>query len=111
MKETSELSYILEHRLNSLDSALAKYIDRSEFSLTRIENRLDSIEQRLVQHSALLDEHIRRTNILEEKVIPLEKEWAKTKTILYVAAVLLGSTGLLGSFGKSIYNLIVGGIP
>jgi hypothetical protein len=83
-------------------------MSRVEDTLDRIEARLDALDRQAERNNALLEEHIRRTNILEQTVVPLEKEWSKAKTIMYVLIALLGGTGLLGTFGKNLYGLVTG---
>ena len=44
----------------------------SDDKLNRIEEKLDHISTTLVKQQVILDEHVRRTNILEEKFEPVE---------------------------------------
>ncbi len=77
-------------------------------SLDRIETRVDHLVEQGAENNAILKEHIRRTELLENTVLPLEKEFSKTKIIVYVALALASSAGLLGTFGKTLLGLFTG---
>ena len=77
-------------------------------SLQRIEDRLDTLSIQGAENKVVLQEHIRRTELLEEALKPMEKDVAKFKLIVYVVLALASSAGLLGSFGKTVLSLFSG---
>ena len=77
-------------------------------SLQRIEDRLDTLSIQGAENKVVLQEHIRRTELLEEALKPMEKDVAKFKLIVYVVLALASSAGLLGSFGKTVLSLFAG---
>lgn len=83
--------------------------DRLDGALLRIEGRLDALDQRWERNNALLQEHIRRTELLEKKDEATTSDLNRIKTIMYVAVALAGSAGLLDVVGKPILALL--GIP
>jgi hypothetical protein len=64
----------------------------SEKKLDKIFDRLGSIDTTLVEQHAVLKEHIRRTNLLEEEIKPIKAHVARVegvvKFILALAAIL-----------------------
>jgi hypothetical protein len=63
----------------------------------RIENKLDKISDQISeinvilasQHVSLV-EHIRRTNILEDKIVPLEEKLIESKGLMKLGGILGG---------------------
>ena len=77
-------------------------------ALQRIEDRLDTLTVQGAENKIILQEHIRRTELLEAAIKPMEKDVSKFKLIVYVVLVLASSAGLLGSFGKTVLGLFSG---
>ena len=48
-------------------------LDRLDERLDSVDQRLASIDSTLVKNTVLLDEHIRRTNLLESELRPIKK--------------------------------------
>jgi len=75
--------------------------DRKAAQLDRIESRLDSIDVTLVRNTAQLEEHIRRTEILEEEIKPVKahvslmNNTAKIIALIAASLVFLKTLGLL----------------
>lgn len=77
--------------------------------LDRLETKIDKITDKLAEHSAAmavhaalhekntkdLAEHIHRTNLLEEKLVPVEKHVAAVNTILKVIWFIASLAGIL----------------
>lgn len=77
----------------------------------KIEEKIDKIDEKLldmsqwVQRNAIsLEEHMRRTDLLEKKLEPVEDHVAQvragTKILAWVVGVLLASVGIWASFAK-----------
>ena len=107
-------------------------LDRSHESinikLDKIETRLDEYNERLVKNTTSLEEHVRRTNILEDKVTEVEKcenlhphgcacqpkdnQWVNTAVEVVVAnrgiiiKILIGIGGLVASYYFSLKDMI-----
>lgn len=71
----------------------------------RIEDKLDSIVEKiasidvtLAKQSVILDEHIKRSNLLEAKMEPIEKHVAIVHAILKGLGVLTALAGAIKGF-------------
>lgn len=73
---------------------------RLEEKLDKMDDRLDSIDKTLAVNTVLLDEHIKRTNILEKEFKPVKNHvvfvnnLAKAVAALGSAAVVLHELGI-----------------
>lgn len=83
--------------------------DRLDAVLVRLDARLNSLDQRWERNNALLEEHIRRTELLEKITDVHTTDLNRIKTIMYVAMALASSAGFVDIFGKSILGLL--GVP
>lgn len=72
-----------------------KRLSNIENTCVQMEKRLDSIDQTLVKNTTLLDYHIKRTNILEEEIIPIKNHVTIVHTILKGVPWILGILGAL----------------
>lgn len=52
---------------------MSKKFERIFDKLESIDKRLDSVDVTLGKQSIILDEHVKRTNLLEKKMEPIEK--------------------------------------
>ena len=68
--------------------------ERKANQLDRIEIRLDSIDVTLVKNTISLDEHIKRTNLLEEELKPVKAHVNLMNAMAKIVAA--GGTILLG---------------
>lgn len=50
------------------DLLIVETLNRMDDKLDRLDGRLDSMDTTLVKQQAILDEHVRRTNLLEGKI-------------------------------------------
>jgi hypothetical protein len=62
----------------------------------KIHDRLNSIDVTLAKQSVLLSEHIRRTNLLEEKLEPVEEHVAHMRGALKLVLIIAALSGILG---------------
>ena len=80
--------------------------DKYDDYLIKIIDRLSKIETNLEHYNGSLDEHIRRTNILEDKIIPVEKHIQNiegiakfSKSFFWLAGGMSTILGILKVFG------------
>lgn len=70
--------------------------------LDKLDSRIDNIDITLVRQEAQLAEHIRRTNILEQKLEPVERHVDRVNTVIkiftYAGAILSFFAGLYATF-------------
>jgi hypothetical protein len=52
---------------------IIKQLDRMEAKDLKIEERLDSIDLTLAKQEIILAEHVKRSNLLEARLVPIEK--------------------------------------
>lgn len=69
--------------------------------LDRVEGRLDSIDVTLAKNTTSLEDHMRRTNLLEEAVAPLTKDKAQRDG----AFKLLGVLSLMGGVATGLLKV------
>lgn len=65
--------------------------DKWEFYFARMEERLDSIDRTLAAQNVSLEEHIRRTELLENEVKPLSKfysQWVGVFKFISIAGII-----------------------
>jgi len=67
--------------------------DRIENKLDKITDHMANIDVTLAKQSVLLDEHIKRSNLLEAKLAPVEKHVAIINTILKILGGLAATGG------------------
>lgn len=71
---------------------------KKDDSLNKIEGRLSKIEETLIRNTISLEEHMRRTELLEKEVIPLRRRSdfidAAYKTLIGLMAVLVAGKKL-----------------
>jgi len=113
---------VLEVKIDSLSDLLRDHINNEDNSLNRLSDkidkldvRLDSMDVTLGKQQVSLDEHVKRTNLLEEKVVPIESQGKQLKLLVTVvkwaAIVAVAGTGVVGgalSIEKLI-SLLIGG--
>lgn len=77
---------------------------RFEDKLDKIADKITNIDTTLVKQQVILDEHVRRTNLLEEQVRPIERHvhmmQGAMKFIGAVAVMVAIIEGLLKLLGK-----------
>ena len=81
----------------------------SQDQITRLENKIDiiadkiaSIDTTLAKQSIILDEHVRRTNLLEWKVDPIEKHVHMIQGALKLIGMVAIFIGILEALMKMI---------
>lgn len=76
-------------------------LDRLENKIDNLVERTSNIDVTIAKQSVILDEHVKRTNILQSKVEPIEKSFVVVKGILKI----IGFMGL-GALLKIIHTLM-----
>lgn len=78
---------LMEMLKDSLDGMNAK--------LDKLDSRLDNVDITLVKQHAQLEEHIRRTNLLESEVKPIKEHVSNLRGIGKLIAILGSIVGLI----------------
>lgn len=68
--------------------------------LDKLDGRLDSVDKTLIVNTASLEEHVRRTALLEEQMIPVKRHIAMFEGVLKVVGGLSVIASLLVSVLK-----------
>lgn len=76
-------------------------MDRLEGKIDTIQNHLGSIDVTLAKQSVILEEHVKRTNLLEKKIEPIESHVKLLKSI----AKIISFVGM-GVILKIIHTLV-----
>ena len=76
-----------------------KRLERIEDKIDKVVEHISSIDITLAKQSVVLDEHIRRTNILEKKIEPIEEHVSSMRTALKTAKFFLKLLAVLGASG------------
>lgn len=71
---------------------------RIEDKLDKVVDHIASIEVTLAKQHTSLEEHIRRTNILESKVEPIEKHVNMVQGAIKLILILSAAAGILAVF-------------
>lgn len=79
-----------------------EFMDRVLDKLDRLDERLDSMSNTQVRQAASLDEHMRRTEILENEMKPIKNHVALTSAV----AKIVAAVGALLSLALGIKTLI-----
>lgn len=72
---------------------------RFEDKLDKISENIASIDVTLAKQSVILDEHVKRSNLLEAKLLPVEKHVAMVQGALKLLGVISIIIGLLKMAG------------
>lgn len=76
-------------------------LDRLEEKIDRVIEKTSSIDVTLAKQSVILDEHVRRTNLLEKKLEPIEKHVILMKGLMKI----VGFVGL-GALLKFLHTFM-----
>ena len=72
-----------------------KKLEQIETKIDKLDNRLDSIDITLAKQHVVLEEHIKRTEILEKDVAPIKTHVAKVEGALKLVGILSLIAGIL----------------
>lgn len=76
-------------------------IDRLHGKLDKLDDRLDSVDKTLVRNTVSLEDHIRRTELLEQALKPVQQHI----TMLQGALKLVILFGIVASVGASLVKI------
>jgi hypothetical protein len=77
-------------------------------TLNRIEQRLDDLDRRWERNNVLLEEHIKRTEMLERRVEPIETSHKTSKLLVKIVAWAVGGGGVLTLAIKTLLSRLNG---
>lgn len=77
-----------------------KSFKRLEDKLDKLDERLDNIDKTMIRNTVSLEDHIRRTEILEEKIDPIEKQISQVQGALKFTGIVALIAGLIASLAK-----------
>lgn len=118
----------IETKLDLFKEHIDKQLSSVDSKLDRIDSRVDVIEVTLGKQHSSLEEHIRRTNLLEQKIHnettdlgkridaeskavveslePIKMQSKQVKMILKIIATILGAGAAGGGAGLGIHKLV-----
>lgn len=73
---------------------------RIESKIDKLDDRLVSIDRTLVQQQVLLDEHIRRTNLLEAEIKPIKRHVDMVTGAMKMIGLLATGMGIAAALLK-----------
>jgi ribosome-associated translation inhibitor RaiA len=78
--------------------------------LEKMDDRLDNVDVTVARQQTILEEHVKRTNLLEEKldkdVEPLKAQASQVRLLLKIAGLILGGGAAVSGAGWGIKELI-----
>lgn len=92
----------VKERLNSHIEEEGKVFNDLYRILEKTDSRIDNIDVTLAKQHAVLEEHIRRTEVLEATVVPIKAK----SDLLGVLLKIAGTVGGLGAGGFGIKELV-----
>lgn len=76
----------------------------------KLDTRQDEMDKTLVRNTVSLEEHMRRTNILEQQIVPIKAHVDFMRIgaawVAKSVAVITGAAGLVGAIYKAISYLL-----
>lgn len=79
-----------------------KQLERLETKLDKIGDDIGNINVTLAKQHVTLEEHIRRTELLEQKILPLERHVSATHGVLK----FLGVVGVLAAIVEGLFTAL-----
>jgi hypothetical protein len=73
-------------------------------SLDRIETRIDSLDRGLSVNNVQLAEHMRRTALLEDTIVPISRAYELSKVVVKVSIWLAGASSATALLVKLLWN-------
>ena len=96
-------------RGDALEGKLDAYFDRFDKAMSRLDDKLDRMDVTLAKQQTILEEHIRRTEILEASMGPLREGHLQTKFFMKIAAGVMAA-GASGFGLKELLAVLGGGM-
>jgi len=109
-------SDVIEVKIDALHEDLRIHVGNEDKQFMNLDNKLEKLDDRLDdavvllgKQQVILDEHVKRTNALEEKhdreVTPLTIQSGQIKIIIKIGLALIAAGGLSGA-GLGIVKLV-----
>ncbi len=67
-------------------------------TIDKLDTRLDSIDTTLIKQSVSLDEHIRRTNLLEDEMKPVKQHVVMVEAVFKILGVVSVIASIVAAF-------------
>ena len=83
----------IESKIDSLKDHLDTRLSSMDSKIERIDGRVDNIDVTSAKQQVVLEEHVRRTNLLEQKVEPIQDQYKQIKLLLKIGAGLFAASG------------------
>lgn len=107
----------VELKLDLFKEHFDKHMESVAAHLGKVDDRLDRIDTTAATNTAVLEEHVRRTNLLEEKIEldkkdiegklePIKAHVNQVKIFMKIAGLVVGGGSILGGAGVGIKKLI-----
>jgi len=81
---------------------MEKKLEQIQLICEKLDTRIDSMDQTLTRNTVILDEHVRRTSLLEDdfrtRIPPLERHVVKATFIVKVLPWILGVASTVLAF-------------
>ena len=111
MPKKSDPTYgLLEQKLDIFKDHFDGHMENVGKTLERMDDRLDKVDVTLGKQQVTLEDHVKRTNLLEDKLAreiePLKVQSAQVKLLMKIGAAVIAAGGL-GGAGFGIKQLIV----
>lgn len=111
-----KLDFIKE-QLEEHTKNISGRLDKVDVSFGKMDDRLDKIDTVSSSNTAILEEHMRRTDLLEkrieqarreldDKLAPVQAHVNQMKVFLKIAGLVVGGTTALGGAGMGVKKLI-----
>lgn len=78
--------------------------ERLHVVLDKIETRLDALDRGLGQNNVLLAEHMRRTELLENTVLPISRAYELSKVAVRISIWVFGTSSALALLVKLLWS-------
>lgn len=107
----------VEQKLDLFKEHFDSHMTSVNVKLDKCDERLDKVDVTLGKQQVILDEHVRRTNLIEEKIDadkkdvdaklePIKNHVSQVKLFMKIAGYVLGGGAALGGAGMGIKELI-----
>lgn len=83
-------------------------MDNVEKKIDGIDSRIDNLDVMTGKQQVILDEHVKRTNLLEDQLRPVQEHVSQIKFAMKIIGLLLAG-GVTGAGIKELISLVLGG--
>lgn len=115
-KKTDPMYDLIDQKLDLFKEHFDHHMSSQGKTLERMDTRLDSVDVTIGKQQTVLEEHVKRTNALEDKIIihqketdekiePLKAQHVQVKLLMKIGVAIIAAGGL-GGAGFGIKQLI-----